>query len=114
MAELFVSLHQQERLDGLIHEAYMFAALEWNGVGEPWDAMRYARLAIESGLAAVGSKDQDVVEMQRLAEDPWGHWSWMLRTQKRMHWERMRSIGSSSRSSMSSRYHEDDEEEEEE
>ncbi|PSR94391.1 hypothetical protein BD289DRAFT_465861 [Coniella lustricola] len=111
MADLFLSLYQQERLDVLIHEAYAFAAIEWNGVGEPWKAMKHARLAIEYGLAAVGSKDQDVVEMQSLAEDPWGHWSWMLRTQKRMHWDRMRSIGASSRSSMSSRYHEEDEDE---
>lgn len=90
MADLFVSLYQQERLDGSIYEAYAFAAIEWNGVGEPWNAVRYARLAVEYGLAAVGPKDRDVTEMQSLAEDPWGHWSWMLRTSKRMSWGWMR------------------------
>lgn len=95
MADLFVSLYEQERLDGSIYEAYAFAAIEWNGVGEPWNAVRYARLAIEYGLAAVGPKDRDVIEMKKLAEDPWGHWSWMLRTSKRMSWGRMREVGNS-------------------
>ncbi|CAN8096393.1 unnamed protein product [Discula destructiva] len=92
MADLFVSLYEQERLDGSIYEAYAFAAIEWNGVGEPWEAVRYARLAIEYGLAAVGPRDEDVVEMSELAEDPWEHWSWMLRTRKRMSWGRMEEV----------------------
>lgn len=92
MADLFVSLYEQERLDGSIYEAYAFAAIEWNGIGEPWNAVRYARLAVEYGLAAVGPKDRDVTEMQSLTEDPWGHWSWMLRTSKRMSWGRMRDV----------------------
>lgn len=93
MADLFVSLYEQERLSGSIYEAYAFAAIEWNGIGEPWTAVRYARLGIEAGLAAVGPKDRDVIEMQSLAEDPFGHWSWMLRTSKRMSWGRMREFG---------------------
>lgn len=93
MVELYLSLYEQERLDGAIYEAYAFAAIEWNGVGEPWQAVRYARLAIEYGLAAVGPNDTDVVEMKSLAQDPWGHWSWMLRTSKRMSWDRMREVG---------------------
>lgn len=92
MADLLVSLFQQERLDGAIYEAYAFAAIEWNGVGEVWEAVRYARLSLEYGLAAVGPQDQDVVEMQAIAEDPYGHWSWMLRTKKRMGWEKMRDL----------------------
>lgn len=95
MADLFVSLYEQDRLDGTIYEAYAFAAIEWNGVGEPWQAVRYARLAIEYGLAAVGPNDQDVIEMKVLADDPWGHWSWMLRTSKRMSWGRMREVSGS-------------------
>lgn len=96
MADLMVSLYEQERLDGAIYEAYAFAAIEWNGVGEPWKAVRYARLAIEFGLAAVGPKDRDVIEMMQLAEDPFGHWSWMLRTSKRMSWGKMRDVGGGS------------------
>jgi hypothetical protein len=88
MADLMVSLYQQERLDGMMYEALTYAALEWNGVGEPWTATKWARLAVEHGLAAVGPRDNDVVEMQKLIKDPWGHWSWMLRTKKRMGWEK--------------------------
>lgn len=92
MADLFVSMYEQERLDGSIYEAYAFAAIEWNGVGEPWNAVRYAQLAIEFGLASVGPKDKDVKELKRLVDDPWGHWSWMLRTSKRMSWGKMREV----------------------
>lgn len=92
MADLFVSLYRQERLDSSVYEAYTFAAVEWNGVGEPWAATRYAQLAVEWGLASVGPRDPDVREMQRLARDPWGHWSWMLRTSKRLGWGSMRPI----------------------
>lgn len=93
MADLMVSLYEQERLSGSIYEAYTFAAIEWNGVGEPWQAVRYARLAIEAGLASAGPKDRDVREMTRLADNPWAHWSWMLRTSKRMSWGAMRPVG---------------------
>ncbi|KAH9906393.1 hypothetical protein F4778DRAFT_725669 [Xylariomycetidae sp. FL2044] len=86
MGELMVSLYEQERLWGLLYEAYTYAAVEWNGAGEPWAATRYARLAVQHGLAAVGPHNSDVREMRSLARDPWAHWSWMLRTRKRMNW----------------------------
>jgi hypothetical protein len=86
MAELMVSLYQQERLWSVIYEAYTYAAIEHNGAGEPWVAVKYARLAIQHGLAAAGSKDSDVMEMLSLVKNPWEHWSWMLRTKKRMNW----------------------------
>ncbi|KAK3357621.1 hypothetical protein B0T25DRAFT_164645 [Lasiosphaeria hispida] len=88
MAELFISLHEQEKLWGAMYEAYAFAALEYNGIGEPWTATKWAQLAVEWGIPAVGEKDQDVIEMQKLAEDPWAHWSWMLRSKKRAGWGR--------------------------
>jgi hypothetical protein len=82
MAELLVSLFEQENLWSTIYEAYTFAAVEHNGAGDPWLATKYARLAIQHGLASGGPDDIDVVEMQSLARDPWSHWSWMLRTKK--------------------------------
>ncbi|KAH8889275.1 SET domain-containing protein [Thozetella sp. PMI_491] len=88
MAELLISLYQQENLWGPMYEAYTYAALEYNGVGEPWTATKYARLAIDHGIPAVGEDHSDVVEMTKLAEDPWNHWSWMLRTKKRMSWDK--------------------------
>ncbi|KAK8048289.1 hypothetical protein PG994_010019 [Apiospora phragmitis] len=86
MGELMVSLFQQERLWSSMYEAYTYAALEYNGAGEPWLASKSARLAIQHGLAAGGPKDSDVLAMQALVKDPWAHWSWMLRTKRRMNW----------------------------
>ncbi|KAH8673929.1 hypothetical protein BX600DRAFT_547574 [Xylariales sp. PMI_506] len=86
MAELLISLYEQERLWLTIYEAYAFAAIEYNGAGEPWLATKYARLAIKHGLAASGPGDYDVNEMKALAKDPWAHWSWMTRTRRRMNW----------------------------
>ncbi|KAI4591634.1 hypothetical protein KJ359_012751 [Pestalotiopsis sp. 9143b] len=87
LAELLVSLYDQERLWTMLYEAYTYAAIEHNGVGEPWTASRYARLAIQRGLASGGPGHSDVAEMEALARDPWGHWSWMLRMKKRMNWQ---------------------------
>lgn len=87
LAELLISLYKQERLSTMMYEAYTYAAMEYNGQGEPWLATKYARLAIQHGLATGGPKHSDVVEMTALAEDPWGHWSWMLRTRKRFNWD---------------------------
>ncbi len=86
MAELLISLYQQENLWGMMYEAFTHAALEYNGAGEPWMATKYAQLAGGIGIPAVGEDHSDVVEMESLAEDPWSHWSWMLRTKKGMGW----------------------------
>ncbi|KAK1989631.1 SET domain-containing protein [Colletotrichum falcatum] len=86
MALLLISLYEQEQNWSLLSEAYTLAAIEYNGVGEPWLATKYARLAIDAGLTTLWEGHGDVVEMTKLAEDPWGHWSWMLRTRKRYSW----------------------------
>jgi hypothetical protein len=76
MAELLLSLYKQEKLWGSLYHGYTFAAIEYNGVGDPWRAMKNARLAIEHGIPVGGENLTDVVEMQSLAENPWEHWSW--------------------------------------
>ncbi|KAK4123148.1 glycosyltransferase family 1 protein [Parathielavia appendiculata] len=79
MAELLVSLLDMERLWGVVHEAYALAALEYNAVGEAWLAVKYARLAVEYGTPMLGEKDEDLMELRKLAENPWSHWSWEKR-----------------------------------
>lgn len=86
MAELLISLHEQERLGGNMYSAYSFAALEYNAVGDPWTASKYAHLAVDYGIPMVGEKHADVVEMKKLLEDPWAHWSWGLREKKKSGW----------------------------
>ncbi|KAK4192050.1 hypothetical protein QBC35DRAFT_261721 [Podospora australis] len=90
MAELIIGLYQQEKLWGSLYEAYVFAALEYNAAGEPWTAVKYARLAIDWGIPVVGPKDADVKEMQSLAEDPWAHWSWLKRMKIKGGWGKKR------------------------
>lgn len=79
MAELLVALYDMEDLWTAVHEAYTLAALEFNAVGEPWTAVKYARMAVEFGVPMVGGADEDMGEMAKLAEDPWSHWSWERR-----------------------------------
>jgi len=86
MAELLISLYEQERLTALLNEAYSSAAMEYNGVGEPWLATKYARLALEYSIALLNENDTNIEEMRKIATDPWEHWSWMMRTRKRMNW----------------------------
>lgn len=78
-AELMVSLHEQERMHAPIATAYAHAALEWNGIGDAYRAIKYAHLALESGLLYGGPKDTDVIEMVHILRDPSEHWSWMMR-----------------------------------
>ncbi|KAK3333942.1 hypothetical protein B0T19DRAFT_449237 [Cercophora scortea] len=92
MAELLISLSEQEQLWGMMYEAYALAALEYNGVGDPWTAIKYARLAVEWGIWSVGEKQDDVVEMARLAEDPLAHWSWMMRSKRSHGWEKKAEV----------------------
>jgi hypothetical protein len=82
MAELLVSLYAQERLDHVAYEGYGLAAVEWNGVGNPWTATQYARLAVQYGLATVGPANGVVRDMQNLAAHPESHWSWMIRRRR--------------------------------
>lgn len=79
MAETLISLYQQERLYSRMYEVYTYAAIEYNAVGRPWEAIKYARLAIQHGFVARGAKNEDNYELSELAEDPWEHWSYMMR-----------------------------------
>lgn len=83
MAELYASLLEMEGLWGMVYWGYWFAAIEWNGVGEPWVASKWAHMAVEYGIYSAGPRDRKVVDMVELAEDPWAHWSWMSRTTAR-------------------------------
>ena len=71
---------------GFTARSLVSAALEYNAAGEPWTAIKYARLAVERGMQVVGPKDADVLEMAKMAEDPWAHWSWMKRIKVRGGW----------------------------
>jgi hypothetical protein len=83
MAELLISLYEQERMYGPIAEAYVLAAYEYNGIGDAWTAQKYARLAVELGLLYSGPHDEHVHAMELLLKDQKSHWSWKMRTKKK-------------------------------
>ncbi|KAK4177469.1 hypothetical protein QBC36DRAFT_327028 [Triangularia setosa] len=88
LAELVLSLYEQEKLWGSMYEAYTWLALEYNAVGEPWTAVKYANKAVEWGIPVVGAKDGDMEQMRRLIVDPWAHWSWLKRVRVNGGWGR--------------------------
>jgi hypothetical protein len=79
MAELLVELYELERLWSMSYEAYALAALAYNAAGSAWDAVRYARKAVEYGVPMAGEEDETMLDMLKLSEDPWAHWSWKWR-----------------------------------
>ena len=79
MADLLVSLYEQERLYASIADAYRLAALAYNAVGNEWTAVKYAMKAVEVGIINSGPQDVDVKDSGELAKAPRMHWSWMRR-----------------------------------
>lgn len=82
MAELLISLCKQERLWSFMSLAYYYAALEWNGAGNMWKALEYARLSIEESLQYAPG-DLSLRRMRSLVDDPTEHWSWGFRLRNR-------------------------------
>lgn len=79
MAELLTILYELEGLEARLHEAYYRAAIEFNGVGNRWEAIKFARLCLERGLLLKDETRPFVGEMRALIEDAEGHWSWRFR-----------------------------------
>lgn len=79
LADLLVSLAEDERLDAVMLQPYRTAALEWNALGEREKATQNARLAFEYGINSFGKLNSMVRDIQDLIQDPELHWSWKLR-----------------------------------
>ncbi|KAK4653391.1 SET domain-containing protein 5 [Podospora pseudocomata] len=79
MAELLTILYELEGLEARLHEAYYRAAIEFNGIGNRWKAIKFARLCLERGLLLKDETRPFVGEMRALIEDAEGHWSWRFR-----------------------------------
>lgn len=80
MAELLISLYEQERLWGEMFEPYFLASIAYNAAGEGWTALKYARLAVEAGMLWPGPVDPEFKDMELMLNGPTTHWSWALRT----------------------------------
>jgi hypothetical protein len=82
MAELLVSLYEQERLSATVVDAYRLAALSYSAVANEWMATKWAMQAVEVGLINDGPGDENVRDMIRLLGKPMAHWSWGVNSGK--------------------------------
>jgi hypothetical protein len=81
MAEMLISLYEEEHLHAAKATGHTFAALAYNAVGDKMMAEWHAELALAAGMVNSGPND-DVTAMEKLLDDPEGHWSWMARKPK--------------------------------
>ncbi|OTA94576.1 hypothetical protein M434DRAFT_10527 [Hypoxylon sp. CO27-5] len=79
MAELLVSLYEEEGILGRINEAYYRAAIEYIGVGDIANATKYASLCVDHGLRFIGPDRPFIKSMQDLIANPTGHSKWKFR-----------------------------------
>lgn len=81
MAELLVSLYEQESLHLHISKAYALAALEYNGIGDEYKARSWAYKSVEASLIVGETADIDkyVEDMEDLLDGARIHWSWRYR-----------------------------------
>ncbi|KAI1100264.1 SET domain-containing protein [Jackrogersella minutella] len=78
-AELLVSLYEQEGILGRINEAYLRAAIEYIGVDDIANAMKYASLCVDHALRFIGPDRPFIEDMQKLIANPAGHAKWKFR-----------------------------------
>ena len=84
MAELLLSLLQQERAEVAMCEGYTHVAREYNMAGKPHKALKFAHLALESGLLFEDECGADMRDMQHMVSSgPRAHWTWRYRIQAR-------------------------------
>jgi len=76
-AELLISLYEQERLDGVIGDAYMYAAFESAYLGERRLVQKYAALAIEHMAIWRGISHQYYTAMVRMLYNPENEKAWL-------------------------------------
>ncbi|EMD88542.1 hypothetical protein COCC4DRAFT_76733 [Bipolaris maydis ATCC 48331] len=79
LAELLVSLYEQERLHAGLATAYQHAAEVHASFGLKWEAVRYARKSLELTLLDKGWADRDVLATRKMVRDPEGSWAWKRR-----------------------------------
>jgi len=75
-ADLLITLHQQERLDGVIGDAYMYGAFEHAYIGDKRGTQKMAALACEHMAIWRGTSHQYYQAMSRLLVAPEKERSW--------------------------------------
>jgi hypothetical protein len=78
MVDLLISLYEQERLHASIADGYRLAALISASIGNEWRAVKWAMMAVDTGLIHDGPDDDEILDMRRLLLAPRQHWSWAV------------------------------------
>jgi SET domain len=78
MADLLVSLYEQERLHASVADGYRLAALVSASLGNEWRAVKWAMKAVDTGLIHDGPDDDELLDVRRLLLAPRQHWSWAV------------------------------------
>lgn len=79
MAEMLLSLYEQERLHASMGVAYKHASEVYSSFGDRYNAIKYAQLSLELLHLDRGFSDDDIKFMLAMAKDPERSWSWKKR-----------------------------------
>lgn len=79
MAGKLVELYLEERLEAYLAPVYTKAALIYSMFGNEKRASEYAREAVGALERETGPHAKDIKSMEKLAENPKGHWSWAIK-----------------------------------
>ena len=71
-----IELHEEEGLQGFMDEAYGYAAVAYNAVGDADTAVMYAEMAFEAVRLRHGPGGESWLMWQAFQEDSTKHWSW--------------------------------------
>jgi hypothetical protein len=79
MAELLISLYEQERLQASLGIPYKHASEAYSSFGDRYNAIKYAQLSLELLHLDRGFNDVDIKFMLAMAKEPEKSWSWKKR-----------------------------------
>lgn len=76
MVEFLIIFYEFEGLEVRLYEVYYCVVIEFNGVGNRWEVIKFVRLCLERGFLLKDEIWLFVGEMRVLIEDVEGYWSW--------------------------------------
>ena len=79
-AERLIEIYEEQGLHGFLEDAYGFAAVTYNGVGDAERARNFTRLALEAAKHQNGPHASNLGLYHELLADPKRHWSWRYKT----------------------------------
>jgi hypothetical protein len=77
-----VELYKEEGLQARMSDAYELVALNYNNLGYPKRAIKYANLGAQAAVVERGRDANDGIALRILAKDPEGHYSYRARIKK--------------------------------